>query len=421
VGRTRAARFAVVAALALGSAAAADPRPVRIAATPPHSPPELARFFRDLQRLEAHELDHVHILQLGDSHTAGDALTGRLRSRFQERFGDAGRGLMPPGLAFEGLRQKEVKIAENGRWQIDNSLKLPEGGPYGITGFVARSDTAGAGMSIASTDPDGFDLAELDYLQRPGGGVFDVLLDGRTVGRVSTNGPANRPQRLALNAPPGTGELAVVAKTPGIAFTGWGFERRQRGVLYESQGIVGATVAVIEHWDPAVMRLEIDALKPSLIVLAFGTNEGFSDSLDETAYAAHFAQVLSRLKHLAPLASFLIVAPPDGQRIDPNCPRRNSEPSACRWITPRALASVRFLERNAAIANGAAYWDWSTMMAGPGGIDRWVRLDPPLARPDHVHFTLEGYELAADSLFGRIMDAYAMFKTETAKHPQRRS
>src|SRR5262245_42231089 len=36
----------------------------------------------------------VALLFFGDSHTAGDAMTSRVRSTFQARFGDAGRGLV---------------------------------------------------------------------------------------------------------------------------------------------------------------------------------------------------------------------------------------------------------------------------------------------------------------------------------------
>jgi lysophospholipase L1-like esterase len=407
-----------------GAAPASPPAPEP--AAPPEqeamatrSPPELAGFYRELQRLEAHQVEHVHILQIGDSHTAGDVFSGRLRSHFEERFGDAGRGLMPPGLAFEGLRQKEVKVTQTGRWRIDNSLRSPEAGPYGITGFTARSLAAGARMTVAPTDPNGFDLAIVEYVQHPGGGAFDVQFDGRAVSHVATAG-ASKPGRLVLNVPPGTAELGILARGANAVITGWSVERRARGVLYESQGVVSATVGLVQHWDPVLVRHDLEALRPALIVLAFGTNEGFQLEFDEQGYAATFAAVLSELKRDAPQASVLIVAPPDGQRVDPACPTRKTDAMACHWSTPSALAAVRSLQRNAAIATGSAYWDWSTMMAGPGGIDRWVRLDPPLARQDHVHFTLEGYELAADSLFGRIMDGYELYLGETAKRPAKR-
>ena len=42
----------------------------------------------------------VVILQIGDSHTANDSFSGRMRELFQARFGDAGRGVLPPGVPY---------------------------------------------------------------------------------------------------------------------------------------------------------------------------------------------------------------------------------------------------------------------------------------------------------------------------------
>ena len=45
---------------------------------------------------------NVAILQIGDSHTANDSFSGRMRELFQARFGDAGRGVLPPGVPNAG-------------------------------------------------------------------------------------------------------------------------------------------------------------------------------------------------------------------------------------------------------------------------------------------------------------------------------
>ena len=113
----------------------------------------LASFFDDLQRLQAGQLDHVRILQLGDSHTAGDVFSGYLRSRFHDRFGDAGRGMMPPGYTYRGLRQSEVKVTQSRGWVIHDSLKASDPGPFGISGFLATSTYAGARMAVSPVGP----------------------------------------------------------------------------------------------------------------------------------------------------------------------------------------------------------------------------------------------------------------------------
>ncbi len=56
----------------------------------------LKSFYRSLNNLS--NAYPVNILHLGDSHTASDKFSGRLRQLFQRRFGSAGRGMLPMGL-----------------------------------------------------------------------------------------------------------------------------------------------------------------------------------------------------------------------------------------------------------------------------------------------------------------------------------
>src|SRR5690606_23466976 len=79
--------------------------PVEIVSTKPPAavgplerPFALARFFEALARLETGQADGpVRIVQLGDSHTAADVLTGTARRALQERFRDGGRGFVAVG------------------------------------------------------------------------------------------------------------------------------------------------------------------------------------------------------------------------------------------------------------------------------------------------------------------------------------
>ena len=58
-----------------------------------------------------------------------------------------------------------------------------------------------------------------------------------------------------------------------------------------------------------------------------------------------------------------------------------------------------------AAGTDAALWDLFDIMGGAGSMDEWVKAG--LARPDHVHFTPEGYTLLGNLLFNALMDRYA--------------
>src|SRR5215475_9820618 len=56
----------------------------------------------------------VRILQIGDSHTANDSFSGRLRERLQAKFGAAGRGWLPAGVPYAYFRPALVTVSETG-------------------------------------------------------------------------------------------------------------------------------------------------------------------------------------------------------------------------------------------------------------------------------------------------------------------
>ena len=57
----------------------------------------------------------VHIVQIGDSHTAGDVLTGAWRDLLQTRYGNGGRGVLAAGRPWLGqplATSSSIAVAE---------------------------------------------------------------------------------------------------------------------------------------------------------------------------------------------------------------------------------------------------------------------------------------------------------------------
>jgi lysophospholipase L1-like esterase len=368
----------------------------------------LVAFFEALKSLEARTTEHVTILQIGDSHTAGDVLSGELRTLMQERFGNAGRGMMQAGTPFTGARPKDVTITQTGSWKVSNSLTAPNDAPYDVTGFVSTSASARASMRMEVVDPGFFDRARIDFLRRPGGGPLEIRVDGERREVISTSGSLDEPDHVTVTVP-GARQLQVVALNPGTRISSWSIERFAPGVLLDSFGVVSATVGLFDRWDPALVRQNFYSLRPSLIIVAYGTNEGFVNNFDATSYANEFASTLARLHHDAPMASILVVGPPLAARTDPRCFKAGN-PNNCRWEVPPALYAVREIQQRAAADAGDAFWDWSQVMTRDGGVDAWFRADPALLRPDHIHQTVAGYQRSASSLFSYLMHRYDTFR-----------
>jgi lysophospholipase L1-like esterase len=211
--------------------------------------------------------------------------------------------------------------------------------------------------------------------------------------------------RVELSAPEGSGQAVL----------GWSVERRRPGIVYENHGTIGATVALLKKLTPAAVFFELGERQPALLVVAFGTNEGFDDALDLGRYAALFDTAVGELRRAAPGAAVLIVGPPDGNRRAKDCtaqsqPANCGAADACAWSEPRNLAAVRDIQRRVARREGWAFWDWSAAMGGRCSIDRWFGRDKPLAMPDHVHLNGDGYAAAADMLFFDLMRGYDEWK-----------
>ncbi len=349
----------------------------------------------------------VRILQIGDSHTAGDFLSGDLRDRFQSSFGNAGIGARVPGYAYPGLREKDYSVTQTGYWQFHNSLTDPGFADYGISGFTAVSRTAGASMTMTPVNAQGFDFAFVDFVRHPQGGSFEIWLDNTLVQRVSTYGPAGVMGHVAVQAPAaGAHQLMIVAQSPGVEILDWDTERFTGGIVMDSFGVVGSTAGIFNNWNPETVHRQLEILHPALIILAYGTNEGAEADFDPAAYTATFAGILQDLRSWAPYSSILIEAPTDGAHQPAGC----GADEDCPWSTLPALDQVRAIQLQEARRYGAAYFDASVPEMVSGGIGHWADMVPPLARRDHVHFTVAGYRILATSLYVWLMNGYAAYQ-----------
>ncbi len=229
-------------------------------ATPPApaerliSPEALAPFFAALDDRVAHQ--PVRVLQIGDSHTANDSLSGRMRQRFQARFGAAGRGWLPAGVPYKYYRPQLVSVFESG-WTHVKPNDHP-GVALGLDAVAAESEPRDAVMTIASTEPAGFDRFAIEYLTQPNGSAFTVSADGEAPVRVSTASTVTAITRfnLPLDHPARQVELRAEGRPP-VVLLGWDVERDDRGVVYENHGTIGATVGLLDQMTPEAVSYEL--------------------------------------------------------------------------------------------------------------------------------------------------------------------
>lgn len=377
----------------------------------------LVPFYAGLYSLErGQRTDRVVVLQIGDSHTANDAFSGRLRELFQARFGDAGRGVLPPGIPHRYYNPARVHVTATG-WTLVSSFDARAPRPFGLSGVRQHADGP-AEMTLA-VDADGdLDQVAIEVLQQPGGGNLDVAFDNGARKTMATDATPPAPSQFKLS---GRGAKAVTLSARGdgpIDVLAWSAGRRARGVTWANLGTVGATIDLLGRWDPAIVKSELAWLRPALIVVAFGTNEAFENATDTDGYGTRYAARLRMLHAAAPGAALLVVGPPDGNRrrqpgtadagvcgADPDRPVR-----PVLWAEPMNLDAIRDAQHRVADAEGFYFWDWSAAMGGRCAMWRLVKNDPSAAAPDHVHLFAPGYRATAERLFAELMDGYDRYR-----------
>jgi len=349
----------------------------------------------------------VHILQIGDSHTAGDALTGGWRDLLQAQTGGGARGVLPPGRPYAGYLTRGVTVSMSPGWRIAASFGLGAAAPrppLGLSGFTLTSTEPTARMGLVAQPEMAFDRFVLCAMAGP----LTPSVTVKTVlgsQQVSLASDIVEPRCATLRWETPQIRLDLIADAGPVMITSWATFRDQGGVALSNLGIVGSQLQHFGRTDDDVLAAELHAYAPDLIVLAFGTNEGFAPHFDDNAYRATLVGQVDRLRRLAPDVPLLLLGPPQALSRNPalrgnaegvvtGCPA--ADPGKPPLFEPPALGRVRAIQREVAQEMHLAWWDWADRMGGPCAATRWVA--DGRMRGDYVHFTSAGGRVLAQLL-----------------------
>jgi len=340
----------------------------------------------------------ARLLFFGASHVASDWFTGVVRERLQERFGDGGHGFVLPVKPWRSYRHLGVEIDSDWRRWTAEKVRISDVDPdaYGLAGVFVQSEHAGGYGEVHRTrgPADRFDVW---YLRQPGGGGFDVLVDGERVGRVATAAPAPAPGFLGVESQGEDARLRLRLRGDGpVRLFGVVVERSAPGVVVDTLGINGARARYQLLWDDEVFRAHLTRRAPDLVALAYGTNEA-GDDQPLAIYEAQLRQVLGRVREAVPEASCLLIGPSDRPARDAG----TGEP-----VDRPRTADLIDAQRRIAVEAGCGFFDLVAFSGGPLSMVDWAALDPPYAAPDLVHYTYEGYRRLGEVLTDALLEGY---------------
>ncbi len=357
--------------------------------------PALWQGLRDLEAKTRQE--PLRIVQLGDSHTAGDYFSGQLRQRLQRQFGNAGIGWLTPGY-ITNQRSAQVLLRSTGSWKLSDAKQIKHSGVFPVGGFFNTS----AGNSILEIKVKEVPAAgpwRLSIWQNSRQIPWSLALPGGQVLKLPGQGDPKAPWRLStreLDSSKVSG-LKLLAPSGG-KLGGVILDRNAPGITLDALGNNGSVANVINRWDSGSLRSQLQWRNPQLIILAYGTNEAFGKDLVPETYETELRNAIRALRAAAPKAAILLVGAPSSAKSRP--PHINA---GCRVPLPPSLIKVQNSQRRIARQEGTLYWDWSAMMGGNCGAQFWLKQKIPYMRPDLVHMSPEGYAASADALYMALL------------------
>ena len=360
----------------------------------------------------------TRILHYGDSVIAGDLISGTMRRRMQERFGDAGHGFILIANPWEWYFQNDIAHSASDGWSANKLTgPWPDDHVFGLGGVSFH--TRGTATAFFSTRADGdygrkVSRFDLFYLEQPRGGTVLLAATGRPPEKLSTRSPPGeaadagatshaRVKTIAVED--GAGSLTIRALGDGdVRVFGVALERDRPGVVYDALGAHAARASFWAEEAPSDWTAQMELRKPSLVVLQFGTNESEDTTIKADTYAPVFGTLIEEVQRAAPGIPILVASPLD----------RAIKGSDGELRTSPVIERIVLGQRAAAKEHGVAFWNTFEAMGGRGTMAKWRHTRPQLGNNDLSHPTPAGAEILGN-LFSRAI--FAGYEAYASTHP----
>lgn len=349
----------------------------------------LRPFHEALRHLEDGHRQQVRIMHWGDSNVAADLWTARARRRLQARFGHGGSGyLVPPPW---GSRHDGSVVLRGGRsWQARRLGFARDFGPpdglWGLAGVAVEGSGRGASLDIDLPARSGGSRIEVHALGRRRSGTLELRLDDGQAISIDTQRPRESLVRHGVALGPGAHRARLqVAGWQPVRVLGLVIEAERPGIVYDVLGINGHRMNAQLAWDRGLLREQLEAREPDLVIFGYGGNEALDRHLDMERYERQLSQGLGRMRSLVPDASCLVVSP---VAMCPDNPRN---------------VQVTEIQRRVAPQHGCAFWNTSEVSGGHGSLCQWIRVGGGLVSGDRLHLGRRGYEIVGEQFADALL------------------
>ena len=334
----------------------------------------------------------IHILHYGDSQIEADRITGFIRQHLQEKFGGNGPGLLPAVQPIPSASVGQTASENIERYTIaGNHVNKAEHNRYGILGQTAAIQEEG-NVSITtrnlkttfqrvkefsrirlfvSHNSPGFSASLQIGEKEP---IVRRLTDESSHLRVLTWNLRKPIKKFTLHF---SGDAEISA----IALDG------DAGVAVDNIPLRGSSGTFFTKIDIHSLLPALKELNVRLILMEFGGNQlpSIKNEKGVSYYKTNIAKQINHLKTIYPAAKIVLIGPADMSI------RENGRLRTYPYLE-------KFVEnmKEAALENGAAFWNMFEVMGGENAMVEWVNNEPAWAAPDYIHFTERGANKIAE-------------------------
>lgn len=351
---------------------------------------DLSHFYSRLREVDRanmfgikQSISQLSIVHIGDSYIQAGYVTGQIRRRFQERFGDAGRGLVVPLKLASTNEPSDYTIKSTSKWERSLITRRSDYNRAGIGGISIYGSSSP--IEIKTLTNGVYPLSKFDqvtvYHSPQSGHVsstspydLGISCQDTIFGGIST--------AIALEREVDSIRLASDGE---MEYYGFDLRSSSPGVVYHSIGVNGACYF---HYGRNDKTLEyISLLDPALVVISMGINEAHGSRFTKEQFSAEIDKTVSRVISSNPNSDILLVTPPPTYRKgkeNGNIPL--AAETICEYAQQHSLAMV----------------DIYTACKESGRFT----IDSPLYGRDKIHLTLEGYTHLGDMVYEAIEQGY---------------
>lgn len=364
-------------------------------------PEALVGFFSALDRVRTEEKGAIaRILHMGDSSVGLDGLPQAIRTRMQERFGDAGPGFVLIDRFSKNYSSNVAKI-EAGGWKICYIAYLcKKDGHYGLGGHTFRG-VADAWTRIgphrSSSNGRKVSKLELWYAATPSGGDLKLRIDKGDYELINTRADALEDRWHQVEVEAGEHRIELRGGSNGpVRVYGVAMENDGPGIVWDTVSMTGAYVRRLHGYDDEHIAGQVAHRDPDLLVISYGGNDlrrFVSGSVKREDFKEEYRTTVRKLRQGKEGLACLVVGVTDHAR------------SGTYTVRSEHMELMTAVEREVANEEKCAFFDSVAAMGGPGSVRTWVKEGK--VSPDEKHLSRRGVDIMGGMIYDALLAAYS--------------